>query len=75
MDIQSEKVALIERLKQVNDMSLLQAIKHMLDYGLSKSEERISVEQYNKEIEEAEAAIDRGEYYTQEEVEKMAKKW
>jgi len=75
MDIQSEKVALIDRLRQVNDISLIQAIKHMLDYGLSKSEERISIEQYNKEIEEAEAAIDRGEYYTQEEVEKMAKKW
>ena len=31
--------------------------------------------QYNQEIEEAEAAIDQGEYYTLEEVESMTKRW
>jgi len=35
--------------------------------------ERISIEQYNKEIEAAEARIDAGEYYTQEEIENMIK--
>ena len=33
--------------------------------------ERISIEQYNKELEAAEERIDGGEYYTQEEIEKM----
>lgn len=37
--------------------------------------ERISVEQYNKEIDEAIARVEAGEFYTQEEVEKMAKDW
>ncbi|MCF6308319.1 MAG: hypothetical protein L3J09_10210 [Flavobacteriaceae bacterium] len=36
---------------------------------------RISVEQYNKELDEAEARIENGEFYTQEEVEKMMEKW
>ncbi len=75
MDIQSEKLALIKRLEQINDGSLIQAIKHLIDFGLQKTEGQISLEQYNQEIEEAEAAIDQGEYYTQEEVESMTKTW
>jgi hypothetical protein len=39
------------------------------------SEGPISIEQYNREINEAEAETDRGEFYSQEEVEKLAKKW
>lgn len=34
-----------------------------------------SVEQYNKEIEDAEAAIDKGKYITQEDLKKEIKKW
>ena len=33
----------------------------------------ISIEQYNEEIDEAIAEIERGDFYTQDEVEKMAK--
>src|SRR5688500_4508389 len=36
---------------------------------------RISIEQYNKEIDEAMEEYERGEFYTQEEVEEMSKKW
>lgn len=75
MDIQAEKTALIKRLEQINDASLIQAIKHQVDYGLKEKDGRISIEQYNKELDEADAEIDRGEFYTQEEVEKMSKKW
>ncbi len=39
-----------------------------------KEKERISVEQYNKELDEAEAQIERGEYYTHEEVLEHLKK-
>ncbi len=35
----------------------------------------ISIEEYNKEIDEAVARVEAGEYYTHEEVEKMAKEW
>lgn len=64
---------LIEWLAKVNDIAIIEAIKSL------KSKEvefkSVSIEQYNKEIEEAEAEIDRGEFYSQEKVEKMAKKW
>ncbi len=36
---------------------------------------RISIDQYNKEIDEAMAEIKRGEVYTHEEVVKMSKSW
>ena len=74
MDIKVERSLLIKELMQVEDISLIQAIKAVLHYGL-KNEGRISIEQYNRELEEAEARINRGNYFTQEEVEKMAKEW
>jgi hypothetical protein len=74
MDIKTERSLLIKELQQVDDLSLLQAIKVMLHYGL-KNEGRISIEQYNRELNEAEERIDRGDFFTQEEVEKMAKEW
>ena len=40
-----------------------------------KELERTSIEQYNKEIEEAEAEVERGESYSHAEVVKMSKQW
>ena len=74
MDINIERSLLIKELQQVEDLSLLQAIKAVLHYGL-KNEGRISIEQYNRELEEAEAEIDRGEYITHEELKKQMKAW
>ena len=74
MDIKTERSLLIKELQQVEDMSLLRTIKAVLYYGL-KNDGRISIEQYNRELEEAEARIERGDFFTQEEVEKMAKGW
>jgi predicted transcriptional regulator len=37
--------------------------------------ERISIEEYNKEIDEAMARVEKGEFFTQEEVEKMSREW
>jgi hypothetical protein len=34
-----------------------------------------SIKQHNKEIDEAIARVEAGEYYTHEEVERMAKEW
>lgn len=74
MDINAERSLIIEQLQQINDISLLKAVKHLIHYGL-KNEGRISVEQYNRELEEAEAEINRGEYITQEELKKQMKAW
>jgi hypothetical protein len=35
----------------------------------------ISIEQYNKEIDEAIARVEAGEYYTQAEIDQIAKDW
>jgi predicted transcriptional regulator len=74
MDINAERALLIKEIKQVEDISLLQAIKAVLHYGL-KNEGRISIEQYNRELDEAEAEIDRGEFITHEELKKQMKTW
>lgn len=74
MYINAEKALLIKEIKNVEDISLLKAIKAVLYYGL-KNEGRISIEQYNKELEEAEAEIDRGEFITHEDLKKQMKDW
>jgi len=74
MDINAERSLLIKELQQVEDISLLKTLKAVLHYGL-KNEGRISVEQYNRELEEAEAEIDRGEFVTHEELKKQMKAW
>ena len=75
MDIQTERSRLIKRLEQINDLSLIQALKHMVDFGLREKEERIGVEQYNRELDEAEAEMDRGEYIGHEDFKEQMKKW
>jgi len=40
-----------------------------------ESHHRVSIEQYNRELEEANAWIDAGEYVTYEEVKKQSKSW
>ena len=75
MDLQADLKWIQKELQDVKDPTLLEAIKNILKYRKKVSSERISVEQYNKELDESIAQIERGEFYTQEEVEKMAKEW
>ncbi len=55
--------------------------KHVLDIVKNLLAEhdgetgRISIEQYNKEIDEALADVAAGRYYTQEEVERQSAQW
>jgi predicted transcriptional regulator len=51
MDIASEKAEVLKRFDKVNDLSLIRAIKNMLDFGIGKQE---------LEDEEMEASINRG---------------
>ena len=74
MDLQTERAALLNQLEQVDDLELIRAIKQMVTYGLNH-DEHISIEAYNKELDEAERKIDRGDSYSQQEVERMAKEW
>ncbi len=54
--------------------SVVQMIKTFLKRSNEKSE-AVSLEDYNKDIDEAMAEIARGEFYTHEEVVKMSKDW
>jgi len=74
MDINTERSLLIKELQQVEDISLLHAIKAILHYGL-KNEGRISIEQYNQELDEANARVESGKFITQEDLEKEASQW
>jgi predicted transcriptional regulator len=74
MDIDIERSLIIKELQQINDVSLLKAIKHLVHYGL-KNDGHISIEQYNKELEEAEAEIERGEFVSHEDLKKQMKEW
>lgn len=62
---------------QLNDAekkSVLQMLKTFLK-GRIRSDDRITKEQYNKELDEAIARVEGGHFHTMEEVEKMAKQW
>lgn len=52
----------------------VQAIYTLLEEEITNGG-HISIEQYNKEIEEAEAEIENGEYITHEELKKQIKQW
>lgn len=54
--------------------SILTVIKSFIKHK-EEHTQRISIEQYNKEIDEAMERVKKGEFYTHEEVEEMAKKW
>lgn len=74
MDVNAERSLIIKELQKIDDISLLRALKHMIYYGL-KNEGRISVEQYNQEVEEADKRVREGDFFSQDDVERMAKKW
>ncbi len=70
--IDQELYNCITQLSEAEKKSILQLLKTFVKEGKQKPE-RISLEQYNKEIEKAVAQIERGEAYSHEEVVKMAK--
>jgi hypothetical protein len=72
--LERELLQYILQLDEAEKKSVLQMLKTFLK-GREKKLPRISVEQYNKEIDEAIARVEAGEYYTHEEVEQMAKEW
>ena len=56
------------------DNKLLKMIKALVE-SYHDDDERISVEQYNRELEASEAQIERGEFYTQEQVRQNIEQW
>jgi hypothetical protein len=76
MDLQAELKWIHQELDTVKDETLLEAIKNILKYRKKVTQpERISIEQYNEEIDEAILRVENGDFYTQEEAEKIMTKW
>tara|TARA_R110002033_G_scaffold170860_1_gene214522 strand:- start:6484 stop:6720 length:237 start_codon:yes stop_codon:yes gene_type:complete len=75
MDLQADLKWIQQELSNVKDPTFIKAIKNMLKYRKKVSSERISVEQYNKEIEASIAQIENGQTYTHEEMGERIKQW
>lgn len=75
MDLQADLKWIQKELQDVKDPTLLEAIKNILKYRRKVSSERISIEQYNKEIDASIADIEAGNHHTHEEVKEMVKQW
>lgn len=63
-----------KQLNEAEKKSVVQMLKTFLN-GRQENTGRISIEQYNKEIDEAMEEVKEGNYITQEEMEKIAAKW
>ena len=63
------------KLSIVEKESLLAVAKNYVQLKDENDTERVSIEQYNQEIDEAMARIDAGEFHTHEEVVEMSKTW
>lgn len=74
MDLNTERALLIKELQEVQDISLLKAIKAVLHYGL-KNEGRISIEDYNRELDEADSQIEKGNFISHDELKKQMQSW
>lgn len=72
MDLRITQLELIEMLLNTKKETVLEKVRTLLE---TEQPKRISLEQYNKEIDEAVKDIESGEYYTQEEARKIASQW
>lgn len=75
MDLQADLKWIHRELDKVKDPTFIEAIKNMLKYNKKVSSERISIEQYNKEIDASIAQIENGQTYTHQQVGERIKKW
>ncbi|MBZ9651405.1 hypothetical protein [Psychroflexus montanilacus] len=73
MDLEARKYEFIQKLFDV-DEKVLQKLETVLNKE-SKETQRISLKQYNKEIDEAIEDVENGNFNTQEEAKKIAEKW
>ena len=69
------KALSLEILEQLSWQQKEALIALVQSFGINTGNQRISIEQYNKELDEADAEFERGEVFTNEEVLAMSKKW
>lgn len=72
--LEQEWNSYFKQLNEVERKSVLLMLKTFLQRR-NKENDRINLEQYNKEIDEALAEVENGNYISQDEMEKRAAKW
>lgn len=72
MDLATRKYNFIQRLFEV-DEDLFNKLEQVLDIKISHKP--IPLNQYNDELNEANSRIENGDFYTIDEVEKIASQW
>jgi hypothetical protein len=72
--IDQQMVEYFMQLSNAEKKSVVQLIKTFLKTR-NDAPGRISIEQYNRELDEAEAEIEAGNFITQEDLEKEMEKW
>jgi hypothetical protein len=81
MDIQAEKLLLIEQLIQIGDTKLIEQIRDLLQSGINPlvgyeaDGKAITQKDFIKMVEQAEDEVAMGKYQTIEELEKEAESW
>ncbi|MEM7106942.1 MAG: hypothetical protein AAF519_01860 [Bacteroidota bacterium] len=76
MDLQSKKLHFIESILSVGNEKIIDKLEALLKKEQQKEYgQRISVKQYNQEIEEANSRIESGEYTSHEDVKKESETW
>ena len=75
MDIKADIKWIQKELKEVKDPTLIEVFKNLLQYRKNVSSERISIEQYNKEIDTSIAQIESGKTYTHQQMGERIKQW
>jgi len=73
MDIQAEIKWIQSELNKVSDPSLIEIFVKLLKYR--KTTIQSSLEEYNRELDEANMRIESGKFITQEDLEKEASQW
>lgn len=75
MDIKADIKWIQKELKEVKDPTLIEVFKNLLQYRKNVSSGRISIEQYNKEIDTSIAQIESGKTYTHQQMGERIEQW
>lgn len=79
MDLQAEKINLVQQILSVQKESIIDKIKNILEkemiVGYTTDGKPLTKEAYNARLEKAEEQIASGNYLTQEEIEKESENW
>lgn len=76
MDLQTRKLHFIEAILSIGNEKVIEKLEALLKKEQAKEDgQRVSIEQYNRELEEANSRIESGQYTSHEDVTKESATW